>query len=283
MRIQAPEAWLLVDGGESVLIAVLDTGIDDTHPSLRGKIVDRVNFTQSGSGDINGHGTHIAGIIASANKDGNPPSLSYNSKLLDVKVAEDSGFTDAAKIAKGIIWAADHGAAVINMSLVINRDDPSLESAVSYAWGKGCILVAAAGNDFSSKPVYPAAYPAVLSVGASDRNDNPTKWSNRGDWVDVMAPGVDIYSTFLSGGYIYKSGTSVSAALVSGEVALIFMATRDTNGNGQINDEILETILSTCDRLPGQTSTGRINVFRATESTITRHSLCQSGTMNQLT
>ncbi|MBM3243120.1 hypothetical protein FJZ31_43225 [Candidatus Poribacteria bacterium] len=265
MKIQAPDAWTFAGGGGGVLIAVLDTGIDDTNPSLRGKIVDRVNFTQSSAKDINGHGTYIAGIIAAAKLDSPILGVSYNCKLLDVKVAEDSGFTDFSKVAKGILWAADHGANVINLSLVINREDPSLEAAVNYAWEKGCTLVAAAGNIPSSNKVYPAAYAVVLAVVASDKDDKLAKWSNRGDWVDVMAPGVEIYSISSDNRVISKSGTSCSAALVSGEAAILYTKIQDTNGNGFKNDELIAAIISGCDQSSGGSVMGRINVFKSVE------------------
>ena len=190
LKIDAPHAWPLASGGEDVLIAVLDTGIDDTHMALKGKVVDHVNFTNSADFDSRGHGTFVAGIIAAGAENSGSSGLAYKAKLLDVKVAEDDGSTDAKKVAKGIIWAANHNANVINISIVMDQGYPLLEFAVDYAWQKGCVIVAAAGNGASFTPVYPAAYANVIAVAASDKNDDLACWSNRGNWVTVAAPGV---------------------------------------------------------------------------------------------
>jgi thermitase len=263
-QIEAPEAWPMIPGGRDVVIAVLDTGIDDKHKDLKGKVVGRTSFVTSPSLDVRGHGTHIAGIIAGASDSGSFSGLAYNASLLDVKVAEDDGVTNAYKVAQGIKWAVDHGAKVINISIVIRHPYPQLEEAVNYAWEKDCIVVAAAGNSGISGPVYPAAYPHVIGVAATDKNDRLTEWSNRGAWVSLAAPGVDIYSSLPDGKYGFKSGTSFSTALVSGELALLYAKTVDQNGNSRINDEIEDTVLNNCDT-PDVTNAPekRINVYKA--------------------
>lgn len=264
LKIHAPDAWPIVSGGEDVLIAVLDTGIDDTNAALKGKVVDHVNFTDSDDFDMRGHGTFVAGIIAAGAENPGSPGLAYNAKLLDVKVAEDDGRTDAKKVAKGIIWAANRGAKVINISVVINQQYPLLEFAVDYAWQKGCLIVAAAGNGASFNPVYPAAYANVIAVAASDKNDNLARWSNRGDWVDVDAPGVEIYSTLPGDKYGTKNGSSFSTALVSGEAALLFTRALDINNDGLLNAEVSNNILNNCDVTQGvESSRKRINVYDA--------------------
>jgi thermitase len=209
LQIKAPDAWELAGGGKDVLIAVLDNGIDENHPALQGKVIERVSYTVSGGIDTTrGHGTHVAGLIAAAFDQKGNAGLAYGAKLLDVKVAENNGQTDALKVAKGIIWAADHGAQVINISVVITKAYPLLEYAVNYAWEKGCIIIAAAGNNGLSTPSYPASYPHVITVAASDKGDKLAKWSSRGAWVDVVAPGVDIFSTLPGNGYGVRSGSS---------------------------------------------------------------------------
>jgi subtilisin family serine protease len=265
MQIKAPAAWGLAGGGNDVVVAVLDSGIDAAHPSLQGKVKERVVLTSNTGIDvIRGHGTHIAGLIAAAiNQTGNS-GLAYNAGLLDVQVAENNGQTDALKVAKGIIWAVDHGAQVINISIVINQTYPLLEYAVNYAWEKGCVIVAAAGNNGLNKPVYPAAYPHVLAVAASDQSDNVTRWSGQGEWVDVVAPGVDIYSTLPGNQFGFRSGSSFSSALVSGEAALLFPTVSDQNNDGKVNDEVQDLILSNSDMIVGlQHPEKRINAYNA--------------------
>jgi thermitase len=262
-RIEAPEAWEISRGGSNVTVAVLDTGIDAEHRDLMGKVSAATNFTNDSAPDIlHGHGTHIAGLIAATAEDGGIAGLSPDCRLLDVKVAGNNGTTDARKLAEGIIWAVDHGAQVLNISIVINKPYPLLEYAADYAWRKGCLIVAAAGNGFSSEPVYPAAYPHVIAVGATDRGDIPARWSNRGEWVSVFAPGVDIVSTLPGNRSGAKSGTSYATALVSGEAALLFAETTDANADGQVNNEVSDIILDRCDELENG-SIQRINVFKA--------------------
>jgi thermitase len=268
LQIKAPDAWELASGGQDTIVAILDNGIDQTHPALQGKVIDEINFTSSsGIDNTRGHGTHIAGIIAAMLTQNGNSGVAFNAKLLDVKVADNNGQTDALKVAKGIIWAADHNAQVINISIVISKPYPMLEYAVNYAWEKGCVLIAAAGNDGSSNPVYPAAYPHVIAVAASDKTNNLAPWSSRGDWVDVAAPGVDIYSTLPGGRYGNKSGSSFSTALVSGEAALLFPDARDQDNDGLVNREVEDMILSNCDTVDAlQYPERRINAYNAAKA-----------------
>jgi thermitase len=262
-RIKAPEAWELTHGGKNVLVAVLDTGIDAEHPDLKGKVIAKTSFASSSDVDaIRGHGTHIAGIIAASAGDGGVTGLAYASQLLDVKVAENNGTTDAQKLAQGMIWAVDHGAQILNISIVINQPYPLLEYAAEYAWQKGCIVVAAAGNNASVDLVYPAAYPHVISVAGTDRQDCLARWSNRGSWVALLAPGVDIYSTLPGSRYGLKSGSSYSAALVSGEAALLYAGALDANHDGQVNDEVAAALLNNGDDLEDNSGI-RINAYKA--------------------
>jgi thermitase len=268
LQIKAPEAWDISTAGKDVVVAVLDTGIDAAHPALKDKIVDSVSFV-SGTGidTIHGHGTAIAGLIAATFENQGISGIAYNAKLLDVKVAGNDGITDALKVAKGIIWAVDHGANVINISIVIPTSYPLLEYAVSYAWEKGCLIVAAAGNNGTTVPQYPADYDNVIAVAATDKNDALARWSSRGDWVDVAAPGVDILSTLPGDQYGLKNGSSFSAALVSGEAALLYANTADTNANGRINDEVSQIILENADQGDNlDFPQGRINIYDAAKA-----------------
>jgi len=271
-QIQAVEAWRITAGKPEIRVAVLDTGIDSTHPALSRKVVASVSFTESPVvDDLNGHGTHIAGIIAaSPNSFSGLIGLAENSQLMNIKVANDDGFCNATTIAKGIIWAAENGANVINISLVINKPSSELEDAVNYAWDNGVVVVAAAGNCFNSAPTYPAFYPNTIAVAATDTNDRVPSWSNRGEWVDVAAPGVAIYSAAPEEGSAWKSGTSMAAALVSAEAALLFAIATDANGNGKVNDEVRAAIEESSDTMDRNgIGKGRINVLKALEFLIT--------------
>lgn len=263
--IMAPEAWQMTSGGSDVIVAILDTGIDQTHQDLADKVVASVNFTQSSTADdLCGHGTHIAGIIGSSINNVGTIGVAYNCSLMNVKVCEDNGSCNSTTVAKGIVWAVDNGANVINLSLTFTEPSPTLENAIDYAWNNGVVIVAAAGNNCSSTPVYPAAYPNTIAVAATDRNDHLPRWSNYGDWVSLSAPGVDIYSTLPDDNYSYRSGTSPAAALVSGETALLLTIAADTNGNGYVNDEVRHRIESNCDTVEAEgLGKGRINALKA--------------------
>jgi thermitase len=224
-----------------VLVAILDTGIDEKHEDLAGRVVASINLTDSQTtSDVNGHGTHVAGIIAAITNNGiGIASIDPNIRLLNVKVADDNGLVWASNLAKGIVWAVDNGAKVINMSLVIPTSSPNLEQAIHYAWSKGVVLVAGAGNGIKSIPVYPAYYPEVIAVAATDVDGNLWSKSNYGDWVRAYAPGVEIYSTLPGNHYGYQSGTSMATAYVSAEAAAALATVTDTNGDGRVNDEVV--------------------------------------------
>jgi thermitase len=238
-----------------VLIAILDTGIDQEHEDLAGKVVESVNFSSSPtSSDLNGHGTHVAGIIAAVTDNGiGVAGVAPNARLLNVKVADDDGLVWSSTVAKAIIWAVDNGAKVINMSLAIPTSSPALEEAIHYAWSRGVVLVAGAGNGIKSIPMYPAYYSEVIAVAATDIDGNLWAKSNYGDWVDAYAPGVDIYSTLPGNEYGYQSGTSMATAYVSAVAASALATVTDTNGDGLVNDEVV-ALLTTLFAMPEDSS-----------------------------
>jgi thermitase len=227
------------------LVAILDTGIDRNHPDLEGNVVAEVNFTDSPTvNDRNGHGTHVAGIIAANTDNGiGVAGVAPQSRLMNVKVAGDDGICRAATVARGIVWAADNGAKIINVSLEMGPS-AELEQAVKYAWNKGAIIIAAAGNSASSKPVYPAYYVNCIAAAGTSQDDDLAPLSNYGDWVDIAAPGFLIFSTLPGEKYGYENGTSSAAAYVSGIAALLMCTVIDTNGNGRTNDEVRAIIES---------------------------------------
>jgi thermitase len=242
-KINIFQLWQVTTVKEDTLVAVLDTGIDSSHQDLNGLIIAEANFTDSSSpGDSYGHGTHIAGIIAAKNDGTGIVGVAPGCRLLNVKVADDMGRCQTSALAEGIIWAVNNGASVINISLEIKEPSPQLEEAVNYAWSCGSIIIAAAGNNGNESPVYPAYYKNCVTVAAINQDDNLAPLSNYGDWVDVAAPGSDIYSTLPDNGYGYKTGTSFATACVSGIAALLFDMVTDTNGDGRLNDEVRAAI-----------------------------------------
>ena len=228
----SPSAWDITTGSSSVKIAILDTGIDQDHPDLSGKIVANHNFTTSPTiDDKYGHGTHVGGIAAAiTNNSTGVAGLGYNSSLMNGKVLDDSGSGYYSWIANGIIWATDNGAKVINMSLGGSSGSSTLQNAVNYAVANGVVVVAAAGNSGNPSPTYPAYYSSVIAVAATDSNDAKASWSSYGSWVDVAAPGVNIFSTFpnhpykinKSLNYDYGSGTSMATPHVAGLAGLVW-------------------------------------------------------------
>jgi thermitase len=264
-KIEAPQAWEITRGDESVLVAVLDTGIDKDNRDLGDRVVADVNFSNSPtSDDLYGHGTHMAGTIA---------AVAPGCRLMNVKVADDTGKCEPSVVATGIIWAVDHGAKVINLSLAMGASS-DLQEAVNYAWNGGAVVVAAAGNKGTSKPSYPAYYENCLAVAGTNENNSLALLSSYGDWVDVAGPGFNIYSELPGDQYGYKTGTSSAGAHVSGVAALVFSVAEDTNGNGVVNDEVRWAIESSCTPIGvdgvGQ---GLVDAYRAVTKTISSLSL----------
>jgi thermitase len=266
VKVQAPQAWDVTTGSPSINIAILDTGIDLDHPDLANKIISNINFSNSATtDDIYGHGTHVAGIAAAITNNGiGVAGLGYSATIMNVKVLGDTGSGAYSGIASGIIWAADNGAEVINLSLGGSSASSTLEAAINYAWAKGVVVVAAAGNNGNSAPFYPAYYTNCIAVAGTDSLDRRAGWSNYGDWVDVAAPGVNIVSTLINGGYGIMSGTSMASPHVAGLAALVFTAVTDSNGNGRLNDEVRARIQANCDDIGvNGIGSGRINAYKA--------------------
>lgn len=222
--IRALAGWNLSKGGEDVIIAVLDTGVQSDHPDLANRLLDgyNVNDSSTNSNDDFGHGTHVAGIIgAIVDNDEGVAGVSWYNKILPVKVLNNSGAGSTYSVAQGIIWATDHGAKVINMSLGNYASADFLHEAIQYAYNHDVVLVAASGNDNTSRPGYPAAYPEVFAVGATSNNRERASFSNYGDYIDVVAPGDSIASTYIGGQYASLSGTSMASPHVAALAGLI--------------------------------------------------------------
>lgn len=191
---------------------------------------------------------------------------------MNVKVLDDRGVGSCSTVAKGINWAADNGAHVINMSLGF-ADCTAGKRAVDYAWSKGVVLTAAAGNDGDESATYPAYYPNVMAVAATDNADLKTSFSQFGGWVDIAAPGINVYTTFPNHSnrlgktnYNYGKGTSMSAPFVAGAAGLLWSVAADDNSNGRVNDEVRARLETYADDIPGTGSlwtAGRLNVCNA--------------------
>lgn len=262
--IQAPGAWDITTGTPAVKIAVVDTGVQPDHPDLAGKMLPGRDYVD-GDGvaqDGNGHGTHVAGIAAAATDNGRGiAGMAPRAAILPVRVLGNDGDGSMAAVANGIVYAANQGAQVINLSLGAPVSATTLANAVQYAWDRGSVLVAAAGNDSSSAAHYPANYPNVIAVASTNRYDARSSSSNYGRWVEVAAPGEDILSTYPGGYYAYMSGTSMAAPHVAGLAALLA-------AQGRSNADIRQRILGSSDPVPG-TGTywqyGRVNARRAVQ------------------
>jgi thermitase len=299
-QIDAPAAWTVVTGTSKIIIAIVDSGIKLDHEDLVARRwinsaeipgnyidddgngqIDDVNgwhFYQRWTGttyvsaenanvqDDYGHGTHVAGIAAAAANNGTGiTGVAPGARIMPIKVLDQFGTGWYSDIAAGIIYAADNGARVINLSLGGTADSQTLRAAVDYARSRGALVVAATGNT-GGAILYPAAYDPVLAVAATDQSDQIAYFSNRGPQVDVAAPGVDIYSTWpWVSGYFTKSGTSMAAPHVAGLAALIRSERPDL-----AVDQITQIITSTARDVedPGWdavTGWGRIDAFAAVQ------------------
>lgn len=271
--IYLPEAHDYSKGDPEITIAVLDTGIDLDHPELTDALLSGYDFVDiiDGAGkffgdylgydedpdDEVGHGTHVAGIIASQGLE-MPLGVVPRCKILPVRVLGamkrgtrkvGAGLVD--NINSGIKWAVDQGANVINMSLGIEHTSGGLphEDVVHYARRKGVSIVAASGNDGREQLYYPGALPHVIAVGALDEIGTIAPFSTYGTQVDFAAPGTDIYSTHIGGDYGFSTGTSHASPFVAGAIALLKSYARQTH-NTELSDRQIKYLLKhTADKL----------------------------------
>jgi len=265
-RLKMPQAWDMHFGASATKIAIIDTGVDYNHPDLKGKTILGRDFAANDNDpmDEDGHGTHVAGIAAASTNNGiGIAGVGFNCSIIAIRVLGPHGGA-SEWIANGIRYAADNGASVINLSLggpgeaLVERD------AVRYASNKGCVIIAAAGNDGTTNRGYPAANPLTIAVAATDSNDKKADFSTYGaDWVDVAAPGVDLMSTLPNNTYGNNSGTSMASPVVAGLAGLMRAYAPDATAA-----EIRAVIESTTDNVGPFISKGRVNGFAAMSAII---------------
>lgn len=270
-QIGTEQSWALSPNAKDVLVAVVDTGVDLTHPDMKEHLVKGYNVIkpEADPEDDVGHGTHVAGVISAiVNNHLGIAGMTPTSRVLPVKVLDETGAGSTYAVALGIIWATDHGAKVINMSLGNYATSNFLHDAIRYAYDHDVVLIAASGNDNTNRPSYPAYYPEVFAVSASDSSNQRASFSNYGEYIDVAAPGVNIPSTYLKHQYVSLSGTSMASPHVSALAALI----RATNPNLR-NTEVMDIMRKTAQDI-GEPGTdldfgyGLINVPKAVEAAI---------------
>lgn len=262
--IDAPEAWAM-STGTPVKVAVIDSGIDYTHPDLAANYIGGYDFVSGDSDpmDDHGHGTHVSGTIAAAinNPTGDPAAeegvagVAPNARILAYKVCGPDGSCNDFAIAQAIAQAIADGAKVINMSLGGPENSQAMYDAVQDAWNAGLVIVAGAGNDGTTAEFYPAAFPNVISVAAFDEDHRRASFSNYGSWVDISAPGNVIMSSYPmlacgaadvpgdTGCYTWLSGTSMATPHVSGAAALVWSRSDVTT-----NSQVVDILLGSADR-----------------------------------
>ena len=221
-KINMDTAWDLSKGAPGIKVAVIDAGIQATHPELKGHIIMPFNAVNGSHKTLpsNDHGTHVAGIIGASLNGKGIAGIAPNIKIIPVNVFSGNE-ADIFTIIDGIDYAVKSGADIINLSLTMEDYTEVLDYSIQSAWKKGILIVAAAGNEDTDTEQYPAALNHVLGVSATTKQDKKADFSNYGTYIDLAAPGVDIYSTIPWNSYEIMSGTSMSAPVVSGVSALV--------------------------------------------------------------
>jgi hypothetical protein len=268
-KISAPAAWDKTTGITNIIIAIIDTGVESTHPDLTNRCVAGWNFYDgnTNTSDVFGHGTAVAGTAAASSNNGQGVAgVAWNCRILPCRVTDTSGLAFESTIANALRWAADQGARVANISFRVSNSS-TVTSAAQYFQSKGGVVAVSAGNDYGFDNLPDNPY--VLTISATDSNDLIASWSNIGNNIDLAAPGQDIVTTYQGGWYGYWSGTSFSAPLVAGAAALVLSVNPALSGV-----EAAEVLKQSADDLgiPGYDTTygaGRLNVSKAVDLALT--------------
>jgi thermitase len=270
-KIEANIAWDTQKGDSTILVAVVDTGIYYDHSDLAENYVplgyDWVN-DDSDPDDDHGHGTHCAGIIAATINNSLGISGIAQARIMAEKGFSSNGIGYEDDLANAIIHATDQGANIISCSWGGSTDSQLIHDAVEYATNAGALVIAAAGNTGTKEKIYPAAYPEVIAVTATNKNDKPASFTTYGDWVDLAAPGTNIYSTYLRNNYRSLSGTSMACPHVAGVAALVWSQYPTMN-----NEQVRSQLIYTADDLGAAGfdiyyGYGRVNARKAVAQTI---------------
>ncbi len=269
-QIDAQQAWDISTGTASTVVAVTDNAININHPDLTNKMLQGWDAVDSDTdpspcGSNDGfHGSHVSGIVgAETNNNLGVASIGYDVSILPVKIGNCNGSLTAGY--EGIIWAADNGADVINMSWGGGGQSTYGQNVCDYAWNQGSILIAAAGNDGVNSVFYPAGYNNVVSVASTTTGDAKSSFSNYGSWIDISAPGSSILSCNDGTGYQVTQGTSMASPMVAGLVGLM-----KSHAVGASNTDIINCLYNSADNIDaanssyvGQLGAGRINAHQA--------------------
>ncbi len=277
-RVDAELVWPSGNTADPIKVGIIDTGISNTHPDLLANVKGGVNTInpRKNWNDDNGHGSHVAGIVAALDNNIGVIGVGPAIDLYAIKVLGANGSGYLSDVIEGLDWAIQNGMQVVNMSLGTSAYNASFEAAIKKVNAAGIVQVAAAGNSGpnNNTVLYPAKFNEVIAVSATDKNNAIASWSSRGPEVDLAAPGVSIYSTYKSTGYATLSGTSMAAPHVAGSAALVLntaVGAYDANANGKWDPDEVQTKLQTTATDLGKTGFdnfygwGLVNAYLATQ------------------
>jgi len=271
--ILAPQGWGL-RSSTPARVAIGDTGVNASHPDLAPALAYSESETDAAAGDTQGHGTAVAGVIGAVPGNGiGVAGTAPDARLSMFKVDDSQDIISCAAVANAIVRAVGR-ADVVNLSLGGPSPCSAMQQAIATAKAADVLVVASAGNDGDTVKQYPAAFPDVVAVAATDPDDSLSSFSSRGaDWVDIAAPGSDIATTTNTGGYAYFSGTSFSGPIVAAVAGMLYPLVPDANGDGKKIDDVRQRLLSTTDPIPAtgtDVANGRVNLCRALGGDATR-------------
>lgn len=267
-KIASADAWARTTGSATVVIAVVDSGVDAAHPDLAGKLVPGWSFFKNSpdTSDTTGHGTEVSGAMAATTNNGiGVAGVSWSSLVMPLAVVDTTSFAAYSDIAAAIQYAVDHHVRIINVSIGGTAASNTLQNAVDYAWNHGAMVFAAAMNSGAPTPNYPGACNHAIAVSATDERDGLAAFSNYGSWLTLSAPGTDILTTMNGGGYGYVNGTSFASPIAAGVAALILAV-----NPALTNQQVIEIFKQTADH-PGASGFdpyygwGRVNAGKAVQ------------------